>query len=69
MTTKEIVLSLFHTISEKPKYGEFICVQFKSGNITSWLVSNDIMDAFSRLDVCRWAYVNELFPFWNQLNH
>lgn len=54
--------SVWHDASEQPKMGEQILVLFKSGNLTSWFASADIMDVFKKFEVLRWAYANDLLP-------
>ena len=45
-----------------PKKGEQIVVVFRSGNFTSWNVSDDIVDVFKRFDVILWSYSKDLLP-------
>lgn len=54
--------SLWHETSELPKIGKHILVHFKSGSLTSFFVSSDIMEVFKKFDVIRWAYVSDLLP-------
>lgn len=52
--------SPWHEVSEEPKKGEHICVQFGSGNLTSWYAPSNIRKAFEDHNVIRWAYVSDL---------
>lgn len=52
--------SPWHDVSEEPKHGEHICVQFDSGNIMLWYVMPDISGVFEIHNVIKWAYVSGL---------
>ena len=52
--------SPWHGVSEEPKKGEHICVQFGSGNLTSWYAPSNIRKAFEDHKAIRWAYVSDL---------
>ena len=52
--------SLWHEVSKEPKKGEHICVQFDSGNLTSWYASSNIRKDFEDRNAIRWAYVSDL---------
>ena len=53
---------VWHDPSEKPVQGRMILVLFKSGNLTSWRSTLDIIAAFEKNSVLRWAYVDDLIP-------
>ena len=53
---------VWHDPSKKPVQGRMILVLFKSGNLTSWRSTLDIIAAFEKNIVLRWAYVDDLIP-------
>ena len=53
---------VWHDPSEKPAEGRMILVLFKSGNLTSWRSTMDIITTFEKYNVVKWAYVEDLLP-------
>ena len=53
---------VWHDPSEKPVPGRMILVLFKSGNLTSWSSTLDIITAFEKHNVVKWAYVEAFLP-------
>ena len=53
---------VWHDPSEKPAQGRMILVLFKSGNLTSWRSTLDIITTFEKHNVVKWAYVEDLLP-------
>lgn len=51
------VANIWHDSTEIPKIGEHILVRFRSGSMTSWFTSADIIDVFKRFDVIKWTYL------------
>lgn len=65
MADKEKYVDLsqvWHDPSEKPVQGRMILVLFKSGNLTSWRSTLDIIAAFEKHSAVKWAYVEDLLP-------
>lgn len=54
--------SVWHPINEDPGYGKHILVHFRSGNLTSWFASADILSDFKSFEVEEWAYLVDLLP-------
>lgn len=54
--------SVWHDASETPEKNKHIALMFKNGNLTSWYVTDDIMQKFKEHKVMIWAYVNDLIP-------
>ena len=53
---------VWHNPSEEPVPGRMILVLFKSGNLTSWRSTLDIVTVFEKHNVVKWAYVEDLLP-------
>ena len=51
---------VWHDPSEEPVQGRMILVLFKSGNLTSWRSTLDVIAAFEKHNVVKWAYVDDL---------